>query len=403
MSATAPDTLRLHRLTMVLEKDGVMIGRPETGSYGLFPTEGAEGLRLLANGASLADVAAWYEHQYGSSLDTDDFVSTLDGLGFLREEGEDEIEPATVRWQRLGKWAFSFPAWLCYIAVVSGALIAMTIDPDLRPSYNNVFFTDHISLIPLALTAAQIPCVLLHESFHALAGRRLGLPSTLGIGRRLYFLVAVTRLDSLLSVPRRQRYLPFLAGMLADTLIISSLTLLAAALRAHETAAWVPAFCLALAFTGVLRLFWQFMFYLETDLYYVAATALRCADLQNATRFYIRSQFRRLLRRVPLPPDTDWSDRDRLMARWYAPVLVSGYGFALASFVWAGIPTTVRFWSTLAERFGGSQSSTTAALLDALVFLSLTAMNVTLLIYVAQRDRSAQRRARQTSTEGAVE
>ncbi len=38
----------------------------------------------------------------------------------------------------------------------------------------------------------------------------------------------------------------------------------------------------------VLRVIWQFQFYLETDLYYVIATALRCTHLQAATRFHVK-------------------------------------------------------------------------------------------------------------------
>lgn len=401
MSVTAPGgtTVRLHRLTMVTEDDGVTVGRPDTGSYAVFPEDGAEALRLLDAGVPLPSVAAWYEQAYGSTLDVDDFLATLDELGFVRAEDEDEAAAVAVRWRRLGRWLFSWPAWLCYAAVVTAAVVSMWHDASLRPSYLHIFFTDRISLIPLALTAAQIPCILVHESFHALAGRRLGLPSTLGIGRRLYYLVAETRLNSLLSVPRRQRYVPFLAGMVADAVVLSALTLLGAGLRSWGAPPWLWGLCLAVAFTCVLRLIWQLMFYLETDLYYVVATAMRCADLQNATRFFIKTQFRRLLRRSLPPTDDDWSDRDRTMARWYAPLLIAGYAFSLGSLVWAGVPTTVHFWSMAVHRLAGS-STPIDDIVDALVFLGLTTLQLGLLAYVTLRDRRA--RTRETSPQGAL-
>lgn len=76
MSVTAPGgtTVRLHRLTMVTEDDGVTVGRPDTGSYAVFPEDGAEALRLLDAGVPLPSVAAWYEQAYGSTLDVDDFL-----------------------------------------------------------------------------------------------------------------------------------------------------------------------------------------------------------------------------------------------------------------------------------------------------------------------------------------
>lgn len=386
----------LHRLTMVAEDDGVMVGRPDIGSYALFPEEGAEALRMLDLGVPVSGVASWYEQTCGQRLDVDDFLATLEDLRFLRAEGEEKTATGPVRWQRLGRWMFSAPAWLCYAALIVIASVAMIRMPSLRPSYRNLFFTSYLSLIPLTLTLTQIPCILLHEGFHALAGRRLGLPSRLRLGRRLYFLVAETRLDSLLSVPRRRRFLPFLAGMLADVVLISALTLLAVALRGHGIPRWLPALCLAVAFSCVLRLVWQLMFYLETDLYYVVATALRCADLQSATRFYIRARFRRLLHRAPPRTDAEWSDRDRAVARWYAPLLAAGYGFSLGSLAWAGIPTTVRFATQIIDRFRGALGPT-AGILDAVSFVTLTSLQIGLTVYVAVRDR----RAAKSSTQGA--
>ncbi|MBY8881338.1 hypothetical protein [Actinacidiphila acidipaludis] len=449
MTVTPPGrvtTVRLHRLTMVPEDDGVMVGRPDTASYALFPEEGAEALRMLDAGVPLDEVAAWYERTCGETLDVDDFLEILEDLGFLTENGEPPPPPAPVRWQRLGRWTFSGPAWFCYAVLLLAAGVEWVRDASLRPSYHDVFFTSHLALIPITLTVVQIPCILIHEGFHALSGRRLGLPSTLTISRRLYYLVAETRLDSLFSVPRRRRYLPFVAGMLADAVLIAGLDLLAVALRGHGVPGWVPALLLAVAFTCVMRLVWQFMFYLETDLYYVLTNALRCSDLQNATRAHLRRRFRQVVRRgsakagatVPdgtasavADPSVDgaggaggaggadgadlageaaggenpgadggsddqWSDRDRAMARWYAPLLVAGYGFSLGSLVWAGIPTTVHFWSLVSDRFRGS-GTPTGALLDAVSFVGLTGLQIGLLLYVTVRDR----RARATSTQGA--
>src|SRR5690242_13643630 len=102
MTVTPPDrvtTVRLHRLTMVPEDDGVMVGRPDTASYALFPEEGAEALRMLDGGTPLGEVAAWYERTCGETLDVDDFLAVLDDLGFLTDDGEPPPPTAPVRWQ----------------------------------------------------------------------------------------------------------------------------------------------------------------------------------------------------------------------------------------------------------------------------------------------------------------
>lgn len=398
MSTTVPSdvTVRLHRLTMVTEDGGVMVGRPDTGSYAMFPLEGADLLRRLDTGTPIADCVRLYELASGSTLDVADFLTTIENLGFVRTGNEDPASEAPVRWQRLGVMLFSWPAWSGYVVVIVAAVVAMIREPSLRPSYQNLFFTDHAALIPVVLTLAGIGFVVVHEWCHMLAGRRLGLSSRFRIGRRFYYLIAETRLDSLLSVPRRQRYLPFMAGMLSDTVMLAVLTLLTVALQDAGVVAWIPKLCLALAFTNVLRLAWQLLFYLQTDLYYVIATAARCTHLQAAARFHIAAQALQLLRRPARQPDPNWSEQDRTAARWYAPLLVAGYGFSIATLIWAGIPTTVRLWSAAMHEL--QPGSTPGEIADAVILMILMATELGLLLFVTVRDWRARRRT--TSHQG---
>jgi hypothetical protein len=295
-----------------------------------------------------------------------------------------------------------------YAAITLAAMVAMARFPYLRPSYRHLFFTRYLSLIPIAMAAATIPLVLLHESFHALAGRRLGLPSTLTIGRRFYYLVGETRLDSLFSVPKRKRYLPFLAGTIIDVVVLSALTLTAGLLHSQGFPSWSYGFCLAIAFALVLRLIWQVQFYLETDFYFVISHAMRCPDLHRAAKFYVKTRVSRLLRRPPPHGDADWSDRDQAFARWYAPLLIIGYGFSLFTLLWAGIPSLIRFAELLVGRFTGSQHPK-GGILDALTFAVLMSLQWGLFVYVVVRDRRVRKQqalvqstAEELPTEGAL-
>ena len=382
-------TLRLHPLTMVPDGDDVVVGRADTASYAVFPDAGARMLRMLAAGSSIREATAWYEEEVGESLDVADFIATLADLGFLLRDGEPVSVAAPVRWQRLGRWMFSWPAMACYAALTVAALIAMSARPELRPSYQHIFFTSYISLLPVVGLAITIPTILFHESFHALAGRRLGLPSQLGIGRRFYFIVAETRMDTLLSVERKRRYLPFLAGMLADAILVSAFTLLADALDVGSVPTWCHKVCLFIAFTCVMRLLWQFLFFLETDLYYVVTNAFRCSDLQNATRHYLRERFGRYLGlRARADSVLDWSDRDQAMARRYAPILVAGYSVTAFNLAWVGVPAALRMWSTLSARFT-TRPGPAYGLLDAVLFLTMGSLQLSFLLYIAIRDRRA--------------
>jgi hypothetical protein len=103
-----------------------------------------------------------------------------------------------------------------------------------------------------------------------------------------------------------------------------------------------------------------------------------------------------------LPPPSDWSSHDRAMARWYAPLLVAGYGFSLGTFAWAGLPTMVRIWSTAVHRLTEPRAST-GDIVDALVFLACEGIPMGFLAYLALRDWRRSSSAMRPLPEGASE
>jgi len=396
---SAGTTVRLQPLTYVDEGDSVMVGRPDTGSYGVFPAEGADLLRSLENGSTLESGAQRWHEVTGEILDVDDFLGILTDLGFIVEENGVRVERVQVRWQRLARALFSPFAWLVYAAVIGIGLTTMVFDPSVRPNYGNIFFTSQLAIITVVLALAQFPLLLVHEAFHALAARRLNLPSTLGIGRRFYYLVAETRIDSLYSVPRAERYLPFLAGALVDAVGVGAFTALSAAGQHWGAPAWLSGLALALAFSGVMRIAWECLFYLETDFYFAISTVSGCTDLHAAARHRVRSWIRRALRRPAKPADGDWSDHDLRAARWYAPLMVGGYGLSAGLLVVVGIPTAVQFWTTALHRLDGSQPQTFWGVADTLFFVALSLTELGLLGYVTIRDLRRRRARTSLQTE----
>ena len=386
-AATDEQRIRLRPLTFVPEGEDVMVGCPSVDSYAVFPAEGVAVLRRLQDGETPSAAAAWYERQYGSELDVADFLETLSELGFLETAGEAAPAGApAVRWQRLGRALFSPAAWAAYAALVAVAVLLAVRDPDLRPGYDQLLFSHYATVIAVVLFLGQFPGLLLHEGFHALAGRRLGLPSRLGIGHRLWFVVFETTMNGLLSVPKRQRYLPFCAGMVADVVLAAALVVAGWALAGPLPL--VSAVLVALSFTTLLRLAWQFFFYLQTDLYYVATTAAGAVALQAATRALIGDTVRRALRLRPVPRP-EWTDRDRQVARWYAPLFLAGYALSLGLLVLVAIPVTLWFLEQCAERLAGGGSLD--EVLDAAVFLVLTGAQFAVLAVLVIRGRRSRR------------
>jgi len=388
--------LEFHPLTYVEEPDGVVVGRSDAQSYAVLPSDGAALLRRLASGMSTEQAANWYFVEFGEPIDISDFVETLRELRFVRVEGEQPAEAPRVRWQWLGRTVFSRPAWAVYLGLLTACAIAVAVRPAVRPAAHNLYFTSSFVAVQLVLTLLQVPATGLHEWFHVLAGRRLGLPTRLGVSTRLYFVVFETRLDGLLGVPRRKRYLPFLAGMLADLLMFCALTLAAVGLG---TASWVGRLALAFAFTALLRLAWQTYVFLRTDLYYVFTTLLGCTNLHEVTSAYLRARFSRVPGiHPPIGDEAQWSARDLAAAPWFALISAVGVVFLLATTVLAVVPLV-----TMAVTRLGAQLDRGAAggpgFWDSVVALFLLFVQIALPVAVSRRDtRRAARASRGKET-----
>lgn len=403
----AGDGLVFHELSFVPEGDEVVVGRLDTGSYAVFPSDGAELLQQLIRGMTLDAAADWYESTFGEEADLEDFLSTLLELGFVSEE-EQTLQPATgptaVRWRALGNAAFSLPAWALYAAVVGAWTWAAIDRPDLAPRPGQIFFAHSLLAVQLVITLGQVPLLLLHEGFHILAGRRLGLPTRLSVSNRLTYIVAETQINGLLSVPRSKRYLPFFAGMVCDGVVFAALGLVADLTRnPGGSFSLTGRLCLGLAFTVAVRMLWQFQLYLRTDLYYVAATAWNCYDLHDAGMALLKNRlWRRLNRPDRLVDEERWTTRDRRVGTFYGPFIVLGYAAFAAITVFVSVPVTADYVRIAARAL--DSGSVDAAFWDAVLSLCMNVAQIVALVVLSRRKRREKKSAQSiTSSSPEVE
>jgi len=378
-----------------------MVGRPEIDSFALFPPDGVALLRQMQAGLSPEKAAQWYEEQYNDTVDMDDFLDTLQQLGFIQDqrgvEGaasesnagtEIPFASRTVSWQWLGRAAFSPVAWIIYIALFGYCIFDIVRYPILFPRYTNIFFSPSYTLVVISLFFGQFPGLLFHEGYHMLAGRRIGLPSRLSLGHRFYYVVFETVLNGVWGVPPRYRYLPFLAGMLADGIWFSLLTILAGAtLRSPGSFSFFGAVCAALAFETVLRFIWQFYFYLRTDLYYIFTNIFGCIDLHHTTNRYLWNGILRLFRRTSkIADETLWNPRDRQMARWYGPLYIVGYALTLYLSLSVGLPILIQFLSGVFGNLITGYAHLTVEFWDSTIFLAMSLLQSVVLGIIIWRE-----------------
>ncbi|HEY1353995.1 MAG TPA: hypothetical protein VGF67_30660 [Ktedonobacteraceae bacterium] len=392
------ETLTFHHLVYNREGEEVTVGRPDRASYAVFPADGAALLQQLQAGLSPAAASCWYQQTYGELPDMDAFLHTLQSLHFLRKgvQGADEQAPA-LAWQWTGRAMFSPYAWLLYLALFAWCFVDLVRFPDLRPGYHAIFFSPYLTLVEIVLLLGQIPAILLHECYHILAAQRIGVPSRLSLGRRFYFVVIQTSLDGLWGVPRKARYLPFLAGMLADLLVVALLTVTAGLSRTAGGTLTAPGqICIAFTLPTLVRFLWQFNLYLRTDVYYVCANLCKCIDLHATTRRYLRNQWFRLRRRPEKMEDTSlWNPRDRQVARWYAPVMVAGYLAATVLGVLALWPLLSQVVGELLRHlFVASAAFHPDLFWDAFLALFLNGLQIIVVTWLFLRERQARRVSR---------
>jgi hypothetical protein len=196
-------------------------------------------------------------------------------------------------------------------------------------------------------------------------------------------------MNGLVSVPRAQRYLPMLAGMLADLVVAAAFTVAAWLLRGPVAEVpWAAGLCLALALTTLLRIVWQLYFFLRTDVYHLLTTVLGCVDLHTVTRQYLGNAVnRRLGRGHRLVPEDTWHPRDRRVARWYAPLVVAGYGLAIGLLVLVMLPIAWTFFSAAVGRVFLGEAASGAQFWDAAVLLALNVGQLVLAAVLALRER----------------
>jgi hypothetical protein len=137
-----------------------------------------------------------------------------------------------------------------------------------------------------------------------------------------------------------------------------------------------------------MRLLWQGLVFLRTDVYFLVATALGCHDLDGAARFLLRDLAARVRRR-PREARESWSGRDLMVARWYAPVAVVGTVVLIVTSVAAVIPLMTTFWAQMRE--GMATGYRDPQFWDTALALGIVLAQLGILAYLTWRDRAGRR------------
>jgi len=332
--------------TCQYEGDEAIIGRLETGTFLSVPRQAVDVLEFLAEGKTVGEAAESYRERYGELPDVGDFLVVLEAKGLVEPNDGTSATGKTPgilvgrpkkRYhlahfpQPLAARIFSSRVIYSCVALIAIATFLFITDGFVRPAFSDIYFSDHRTIIFLFLVFVSYGSVVIHEIAHLIAARSIGVNARIGFGNRLYDLVVETDLTGLWSVPKRQRYLPLMAGCLLDALVSALLIFMMFAQEKHLIALQPLTLHIwkAILLTYVTRVFWQWFLFVRTDYYYILATWLNCKNLLGDTEAFVKNQIARLIPQVSTVDQTSIPARERQILPYFSVIWVAGRILAL--------------------------------------------------------------------------
>ncbi|WP_328996313.1 hypothetical protein OG394_16840 [Kribbella sp. NBC_01245] len=323
--------------------DEYVVGDPASGNFVIVPEVGARLVELFAAGSTLAEAAEMVERETGEPIDALDFAEVLIEAGIITAGNRAGSQTDAVAAQAgqgdagarfwsvsrvpaaLVRPLFGRVAWTFYAACLIATAAMFVAETSLLPTYEDTFIFPDVVLSLLVTNIVVVILTIIHEVWHALAGAAVGVPSRLRIERRGIFPVLETDLTGLWVLPPERRYGPFLAGMAIDSVVLFA----AVAPRFAWSRGWIDLppelirFLAMVVFSQVVKLAFQTLAYLRTDMYLVMATATGCGNLHQVTRLSLKRLIRKLNPAEAMILGNAHA-KDLRVSRWYRLLYLAG-------------------------------------------------------------------------------
>ncbi|WP_462408727.1 hypothetical protein [Neobacillus sp. Marseille-QA0830] len=296
MYVTLESHISLVPIEIRKDKKHYIIEDKYSGEFFEMPEICIEAIRLMNQGETLDKIEKKLSCQYPEEeVNLLDFVSQLIDLDLIEEIDGHRVEfnkpkseTSGFLWisPKVGKFFFNKFAYLLYIAVFLLNIILFVIRPSLFPEYTDIFVFDVMVLNAILWMAFTFILVLFHEFGHILAMRAVNLPTKLGVGHRLFFVVFETELSSIWKLPSKNRYVLFFAGLCFDNVIL--LISLICQMKFGEDHKIILGLSSLAVFDIITRIIYQCCIYMKTDLYFVLENVSGCYNLMESANKKIR-------------------------------------------------------------------------------------------------------------------
>jgi hypothetical protein len=383
---TSSTQVLVHPFTRQPQGGEIVVGRPELGVFLAIPAYAVDLLDALVQGKTVGEAQDLHRAQYGEDADLPDFLDVLERRGFVQPRHSAARAPVASPSARVPRFhfervspvaaqrIFSRPVLLTCRLLIVASLAAIAARPSLLPDRNALYFPEHRFFYALSLVIIGCSAVFLHEMGHLLAARALDVKARLNISHRLWMIVAETDLSGLWSVPKQKRYFPMIAGPLIDMVSASLLILI---LYARDLG-WLHLGSIAsrllpaVLFGYLMRLLWQFFFFVRTDVYYLLSTFFDCKSLLRDTEMFLRGQLARVFPKVAHVDQSAIPEAERRVIRAYSLVWLFGRGLAFGTLFLVTIPVSLKYLFGVHASLAAGFHSHPYDFLDSVAFAALS-------------------------------
>ena len=399
---TSSTLISVYPFTRQQDDSEVIIGQVETASYLVLPVEAVEILDFLALGKTVGETRSIYKEKYGENPDIEDLLEVLEEKGFIKALLKNEssqflwtLKPKQdnkVRYhfsdfsQSLAQNIFGSNVLIGCSAIVSLALILILKDSSLLPNWKAYYFPRNTTLMILIMVVLDGITLFLHEMAHLIAARAQGVNCRMGISNRMWTLVAETDMTGIWSIPRRKRYLPFLAGPILDIVCAAILIIIFFAQKQNwlNLSPLIYELGRALLLNYLLGLLWQMNFFMRTDFYYVIANYFKCKSLMKDTEVFFKNQFCRIFSRIQRIDQSHIPIKERRIIYLYSIFWVVGRITEIATMILITLPLMWNYCAKLYSVIKSGFNVNPYAFIDALflIVLALVPMSLGFFLWI---------------------
>jgi hypothetical protein len=353
---TGAARVRLHDLHMRPDRSEWVIGRVETGEFVAIPRIAVDALHAFSDGLTIDEARRRLQAEHGRDIDVAQFVAALVDLGFVAAiDGHPLAGPpvaeVTLRWLRAAhvRWVPTWPTALGLAMLTIAGAVALTQTPGAAPSYRDLLWSPHGSVVLAGNAAIAWTVILLHELAHLITARAAGLPGRMSMSTRLQFLAAQTDVSGIWAQPQPVRVAVYLAGMAINVAVAAVASLVQAATEPQSLAGRLSA---ATTTISLLCLLPQFLVFMRTDLYYLIQDLSGCRNLYADGSAYLRWwgwRTRNRQRNTPTDPSRSLPAGERHAVRAYAMLLLAGTAACLGVALTVTLPIAASLLTTAGD------------------------------------------------------